>query len=119
MSLHRTLFFAALLTACSGSEPEPTPDETGTPEDTAGEDTETEDLVDTVDEYLAVYCGDFAVECGLYADVETCIETVYDAWMSTCEVVDPVAMNNCAEWIAGITCEEEGWLADCDAAVEC
>ena len=34
-------------------------------------------------------------------------------------MVDAVALNSCAEWIAGISCSEQSWLDDCDLAVEC
>ncbi len=75
--------------------------------------------VDTLDEYLSVYCSQYAVDCGIHPDVSTCIDITYEAWLSTCVVVDGDALDRCADWIASIHCDEEGWLEDCDLALEC
>ena len=75
--------------------------------------------VDTTEEYIAVYCSDFALECGLYSSQTTCEEEIMGDWFSTCTVTDQAKLLECVEWIAAFPCDGEGWIDACDEWFTC
>lgn len=96
-------------------------EETQNIQETAAEQTEESEFsyVDTTEEYIAVYCSDFALECGLYSSQTACEEEIMVEWFSTCTVTDQPKLLECVEWIAAFPCDEEGWHDACDEWFTC
>ncbi len=105
--------FVCALAACA---PSPTP----SVDDDDDDATEADDgRIETIDEYLTAYCADYAVVCGVFPTVEECYDHYFEAWFTDCEVADVDAMNVCIDWITSLSCEDQGWIDECDQAFVC
>ena len=69
-------------------------------------------------DYVFSYCSEYAMECGLYSDVESCEDILSDS-LGSCTVEDEDALWECTLWLSGLTCGDEEWLSACDAAISC
>ena len=76
------------------------------------------DVKSVVEEYLEHYCSEYAVRCGIYADVQTCWDEYWD-WMSTCQVNSVDDLQTCSTWLADLSCDYQGWTDECDNAFVC
>ena len=112
-----TVFFMAFV-ACSEEEPSKT--DTSSSQDTSN-DTVTEDLPDTMEEYSSAYCSVYAMRCGyLYASQEECEADISALWADKeCEVTDPAMLQECVDWLAEFPCDETGWDSSCDGFYVC
>ena len=83
-----------------------------------GDDDHESGEIETVEEYLEVYCT-YAVGCSLWMDIDSCAEEITSRWFGDCEVVDVESLNVCADWISGLSCSYEGWIDACDSWFSC
>lgn len=95
-----------------------TPDEPPETTDTEVPEDTVSTGMDTVEEYLEHYCSEYAVRCGIYADVQTCWDEYWD-WMSTCQVNSVDDLQTCSTWLADLSCDYQGWTDACDNAFVC
>ncbi|MCP4807096.1 MAG: hypothetical protein GY913_26370 [Proteobacteria bacterium] len=106
----------ALLLACSSPKSAPKT----TPPVSNDSPVQSEDTgVDSIDDYVQAYCTDYAVPCGVYADVEACSSVLYEGWFDSCELADVDALQTCISWIRELSCDDEGWIDECSEAFEC
>jgi hypothetical protein len=110
-----------LLAACDGSEfGEPLSDsESPLREDEGPEEhSDEENGISTMDEYIEAYC-DYAVGCALWVDLSACVDDLDETALPGCEVVSVVDLNACVDWLASLTCADQGWIDACDNAFTC
>ena len=73
----------------------------------------------TMDEYKAVYCEEYAMRCELYSSVEIC-EQNFDGWFSDdCSIVDKETFDVCVDWLLSLDCSVEGVIDECEQFYEC
>ena len=114
----------ALMLACGTAE-----EDTAAMNDSAAESAEFEGSADAgqepgqspmIQDYVHSYCSDYAMECGLYSDVQTCEDILGDSLERSCTVVDEDALWECSLWLSQLSCgDDEAWLSTCDAAISC
>lgn len=94
--------------------------------DTAEETTEenTEETTDSnnigdMGEYVSAYCTSYALRCGVYGTQESCENDVAAWYNSTCSIIDTDALNTCVDWLSEFSCEDIGWIDECDQFYTC
>jgi len=128
VSLLSFLLIPVLQTGCASDDAADDDDSAAGDDDTAAADDDTaagdDDTavqtagITTIEEYLEVYC-EYAVDCEIWQLPGACIAAMYDAWFTDCVVADVDDLNTCAEWIATLDCDYQGWIDECDDAFEC
>ena len=108
------LAFALFITGCETKETVET-DTSVTPQE------DSEDILDTMEEYITAYCDVYSMRCGgVYASQSECEAAIADMWGDKeCEVTDPPLLQECIEWLAEFPCEETGWIDACDNFYTC
>lgn len=73
----------------------------------------------TMDDYKAIYCEEYAMRCDVYSSVEIC-EQNFDSWFSEdCTIIDKETFDICVDWLMSLDCSVEGFIDDCDQFYEC
>ena len=80
---------------------------------------EIEGELDTIEEYVASYCGEYATRCGLYSSVDSCYEDIFGSWFNGCTVTNTDNLKTCVDWLSELDCSEEGWIDACDNFYTC
>ena len=79
---------------------------------------EPSDEIETIEAYVEVYCA-YVVACGVWPTQAACVEEVTTTWYTDCSVASVEDLNVCADWLSGLTCEDQGWIDACDNAITC
>ena len=82
---------------------------------------ETEDVLDTMEEYITSYCSVYSMRCGgVYASQEECETDISEMWADKeCYVSDVPLLQECIDWLSEFPCEETGWDDSCDNFYTC
>ena len=73
----------------------------------------------TMNDYKAVYCEEYAMRCELYSSVEIC-EQNFDGWFSEdCRIVDKETFDVCVDSLLSLDCSIEGTIEECEQFYEC
>ena len=81
--------------------------------------TEESEGVGEMGDYLSSYCTEYALRCGVYSSEETCVREMGSWFNNTCTIVDTDSLDTCLTWLSELSCNETGWIDECDQFYTC
>lgn len=75
--------------------------------------------LETIEDYVFAYCDVYALPCEVYTAHDECENHLLALFPEDCSIVDTQALEICMNWLSDVSCEEDGWIEECDTAYSC